>query len=67
MKTVLDMFSVFVRYKVIVNKKVSITNHASGIRLSDCPKLAINQKNDSRVTICQNGALSISFEVVASK
>ena len=31
--------------------------YASGIRLRDCPKLAINWKNDSDVTICRHGVI----------
>ena len=31
--------------------------YASGIRLRDCPKLAINWKNDSDVTICRHDVI----------
>ena len=30
----------------------SFTDYASGIRLLNCPKLAINQKKDNDITIC---------------
>ena len=35
-----------------VNKNASFSGYASIIRLPDCSKLAINQKNDNDVTIC---------------
>ena len=38
------LFSDFVRKKVTVNENVSFTDYASGIRLPDCFKLAINWK-----------------------
>ena len=34
------------------NENISFTDYASGIRLPDCPKSAINQKNDNDVSIC---------------
>ena len=40
----LVMFSVFVKLKVTVNENVSFIIYASGIRLPDCSKLAINRK-----------------------
>ena len=40
----LFLFSVFVKSKVIVNENVSFIDHASGIRLLDGCKLAINSK-----------------------
>ena len=36
---------------------MSITNHAFGIWPLDCPKLAINWKNNNDVTICCNYAI----------
>ena len=36
---------------VTINEIVSFTDHASGIRLPDCSKLAINWKKDNYVTI----------------
>ena len=53
-KDFLVMFSVFVRQKVTVNENVRFTDCASGIRLLDCSKLAINWKNDNDCTICQH-------------
>ena len=35
-----------------VNKNASFSGYTSIIRLPDCSKLAINQKNDNDVTIC---------------
>ena len=52
MRTVLEMFSSvfsFYKIKVIVNENVSITDHASGIRLPNWSKFAINWKNDSDI------------------
>ena len=43
------LFSDFVRKKVTVNENVSFTDYASGIRLPDCFKLAINWKNDNDI------------------
>ena len=47
----LDLFSIFVRGKVTVNENISFADSASGIRLPNGPKLAINQKNDNDATI----------------
>ena len=48
----LVLFSGFVRSKKInINGNVSITDHASGIRLPDCYKLAMNYKNSGRVLL----------------
>ena len=55
----LVLFSVFVRKKVVVNENVSFTDHASGIRLPDCCKLAINWENDNDVTIYQHEVIVI--------
>ena len=41
----------FCKIAVTVNENISFTDYASGIRLSDCSKLAKNRKNDSDVTI----------------
>ena len=39
---------------VTVNDKLSLAGYASGNRLPDCSKLAINQKKDIDVTTCRN-------------
>ena len=36
------------------NKTVNFADYASGIRLPDGSKLAINRKNNNDVTICRN-------------
>ena len=43
---------------------ISFINCASGIRLPDCFKLAINQKNDNDVTIWWHGDIVNFFNVV---
>ena len=50
----LVLFSDFVRLKVSIIENLNFTDHASGIRLPDCSKLAINWKNDHDVTICRH-------------
>ena len=65
------MFSVFVKLKVTVNENVSFIIYASGIRLPDCSKLAINRKNDNDVTTfrkfikffwpCSNSLVKFSY------
>ena len=62
-----SVFSVFVRDKITVIENVSITDYASGIRLLECSKFAINQKNDNDVKICRHEVivrLVYLFEVV---
>ena len=49
----LVLFSVFLRQKVNIDGNVSITDHASEIWLLNFSGLAINQKTDNNVTICQ--------------
>ena len=39
-------------------------DYASGIRLPDCSKLAINHKNDNDVTISPHNAIVNFFDVV---
>ena len=51
------LFSVFVRSKVTIKKNIIFTVSASGIRLSDCSKLAINWKNDNDVTIFRHDVI----------
>ena len=46
----LVIFSTFVKLKLTVNENVSFIIYASGIRLPDCSKLAINRKNYNDVT-----------------
>ena len=50
LKDFLVLFSVFVRKKITIDENLSFTDSASGIRLPDCSKLAINWKNDIDVT-----------------
>ena len=45
----LVLFSVFGRGKVTVNENQSFTDHASGIQLANCSKLALNWKNNNAV------------------
>ena len=66
MRTVLEMFSSvfsFYKIKVIVNENVRITDHASGIRLPNWSKFAINWKNDSDIRIYQHGVTVKFFDV----
>ena len=48
----LVLFSVFVRWKVTFNENVSFTDHTYRVRLLDCSKFTLNQKNDNSVKIC---------------
>ena len=43
------------------NEKVSFTDYASGIRLPDCSKFAINWKNNNGVTICRDDVIAKLF------
>ena len=43
------------------NEKVSFTDYASGIRLPDCSKFAINGKNNNGVTICRDDVIAKLF------
>ena len=54
---ILVLFSVFERQKITINENVGFTDYASGIRLLDCSKLAINRKNDNDVKICQQDVI----------
>ena len=56
---IFSFFSVFIRWKVTINENISFTDYASEIRLPDCSKLAVNQKNQN-VTISQHNII-ISF------
>ena len=47
-----------------INESISFANYASRIRLSDCSKLTINQKNDNDITIFRHDAIVKFFEVV---
>ena len=51
----------FVRWKVAINEYISVTDYASGIRLPDCSKLAINRKKDNDVTIFQHDVIDKFF------
>ena len=42
-------------------KMLCFADAASGIRLADCSKLAINRKNKNDVTICRHDAIVIFF------
>ena len=44
--------------------KSKFTYYPSKIRLQDCSKLAINQKNDNGVTIAQNDVIVNFFDVI---
>ena len=56
-KNFLVLFCVFVGLKVTVNENISFTDYASGIRLPDCSKLAVNLKNGNDVTIFWNNVI----------
>ena len=45
----------FCKTKSFLN--VSFTDYASGIRVPNCSKLAINRKNDNDIPICQHDAI----------
>ena len=53
----LVLFSVSVRLEVTVNKNVSFTDSATGIRLADCSKLTEIRKNDNAVTIHRHSVI----------
>ena len=57
----LGLFSVFVRYKVAINKNKRFTDYASRIQFPNCSKLAINQKNDNDVIIYRHEVIVKSF------
>ena len=63
MEIFLVLFSVFVRIKAVINKKLKITDHAFEIRLADCSKLAINQENNNEVIICRHDVIANFFNV----
>ena len=48
------------------NENVNFTDYASGIRLPDCSKLAIDRKNDNDVTICQYDVIFNDFVLFLS-
>ena len=50
--------------EVAINENVGFTDCASGIWLSDYPKLAINWKNDNNVTTCRNDVIVNFFDIV---
>ena len=51
-------------YFLVINENVRITDHPSGIRLSDCSKSAIGQKNDNGIIICWHEIISNFFDIV---
>ena len=57
----LVLFSVFLRQKINIDGNVSITNHESEIWLLNFSGLAINQKTDNNVTICQYSIIAEIF------
>ena len=59
-----SQFSVFVRQKVTDTENITFSDCVSGIRLPDCPKLAINPKNDNDVTIFRHDVNVKFFDVV---
>ena len=66
-RAVLEIFSSvfsFVRQKVTINENVSFTVYASGIRLPDSSKLAINQKNNNDITIAEMTSSPKFFDIV---
>ena len=50
--------------EVAINENVDFTDYASGIWLSDYPKLFINWKNDNDVTTCRNDVIINFFDIV---
>ena len=60
----LILFSVFAIQKVAFNENIRITDHASGIRLLDYWKSAINWKNNTDVIICRHNVIVNIFNVI---
>ena len=56
-------FSFFLNFKVTIIENVSFTDYASGMRLSDCSRLAINWKNNNNVTIFRHDIIVNIFKV----
>ena len=67
MKAVLEdllvLFSVFVRWKAIVNENISFIDHSSGIWLPDGCKLTISWKKDIEFTIWYYDLVAKFFDV----
>ena len=61
LEIILVLFSLFVRYKVTINKNVSLTDYAPGFQLPDCSKLAKNWKNDYIVIIFRHAIIAKFF------
>ena len=57
----LVLFSVFVRQKVTVNKKITFTDYPSGIQLPDCSKFAVSWKNGNNVTVFRHDIIVKNF------
>ena len=51
----------FCKIKGNDNENISFTDYVSRIRLPDCSKLAINQKSDNDITICQQNVIAKFF------
>ena len=60
-RLVLVLFSVSVRYKVIIDEYLYFTDYASEIQLPDCSKLEVNWKNGNDVTILGHDVIVKSF------
>ena len=60
----LVLFSVFVKRKITFNENISFTDCASGIRLLDYSKLALNWKNGNDITIFRHAVIVNFFDGV---
>ena len=49
---------------VTFNENIRVTDYPSRIRLPDCSKLTINQKNDNEVIIWRHDVIINFFEVL---
>ena len=49
---------------VTIIENIGFTDFASGIRLWDCSKLAVNRENGNNVTIFRNDIITNFFDVV---
>lgn len=50
--------------RLLFDEKLRIINHACGIRLPDCSKMAVDSKNDNKVTIYLDKVIVNFFNVI---
>ena len=60
-KDFLVQYSTYVKWKVVIDEKLKIMNHACGIRLPESSKMAVDRKNDTKVTIYLDKVIVIFF------